>query len=102
MTFTHKFNRKLLCTMTVADQPPVNSERYIQKVEWTGCPKSKHIREYIRWCHVVHSHLADHWGLRLMHAVQISPTLWECWAYAPGEAPKLLDKISSSSQPYAP
>jgi hypothetical protein len=96
MTFTHRFSRSLSCSMTVTDQPPVGGERYLQKIEWSGRPKPKHAREYIRWCHVVHSHLADHWGLRLMHAVQISPTLWEFWAYAPGQAPKLVSKLSST------
>jgi len=81
--------------MTVADEPPIGGERYIQRVEWTGRPKPKHAREYVRWSHIVHSHLANHWGLRIMQAVQVSPTLWECWAYAPEEAPKLLEKISS-------
>ena len=94
MTFVHRFSRSLSCTMTVADDPPLNGERYIQRVEWTGRPKPKHAREYIQWCHVVHSHLANYWGLRLMHVVQTKPTLWECWAYEPGTAPRLLDKIS--------
>lgn len=88
--------------MTVADQPVVTGERYIQKVEWTGRPKPKRVFEYIRRCHVIISRLANHWGLRLMHVVQTTPTLWECWAYAPGEPPKLLNKISSSSYPDAP
>jgi hypothetical protein len=93
MTFTHRFNRSLSCTMTVRDQPPVNGESFVQNVEWTGHPKPKHIREYVRWCHLVYSHLAHHWNLRIMQAVQTGPTLWEFWGYAPDQAPKMLDKI---------
>ena len=49
MTFTHRFSRSLSCSMTVTDQPPVGGERYLQKIEWSGRPKPKHAREYIRW-----------------------------------------------------
>jgi hypothetical protein len=92
MTFTHRFSRTLSCTMTVSDEPPAGGENYIQKIEWTGRPKAKHTREYVRWCHVIYSHLANHWNLRLMQAVQIGPRLWEFWGYEPGQTPKLLKK----------
>jgi hypothetical protein len=82
--------------MTISDQPPSGGTRYIQKIEWTGRPKPKHIREYVRWRHVVNTHLAAHWNLRLMEAVQTNPRLWEFWGYAPGEPPKLLQKIPSA------
>jgi hypothetical protein len=67
----------------------------IQAVEWTGRPKSKHLREYVRFCHVVYSHLADHWQLRLLNVVQTRPTLWEIWEYRPGQAPKLTGDFNT-------
>jgi hypothetical protein len=94
MTFIHRFSRSLTCTMTVSDNPPANGENFVQQVEWTERPKPKHTREYVRWCHTVYSHLADHWHLRLMQAVQTGPRLWEFWGYEPGLAPKLLKKSS--------
>jgi hypothetical protein len=76
--------------MTVADDPPVWGEHFVQNVEWTESPKPKHLREYVRWCHMVYSPLADHWNLRLMQAIQAGPARLEFWAYTPEEAPKRL------------
>ena len=95
MTFTHRFSRTLSCTMTVTDQPPAGGERYIQKIEWTGRPKPKHVREYVRWRHVVNAHLAQLWNFRIMEAIEIGPRTWEFWGYTPGEAPKLLSKAKA-------
>ncbi len=92
MTFVHRFSRSLSCTMTVADDPPATGANYVQQIKWTGRPKSKHVGEYVRWCHTVYSHLANHWNLRLMQAIETGPQLWEFWGYTPGEAPELLDK----------
>jgi hypothetical protein len=78
MTFVHRFSRSLSCTMTVSDDPPSNGENFVQQVEWTERPKTKH--------------LANHWNLRLMQAVQTDPRLWEFWGYEPGQAPKLMKK----------
>jgi hypothetical protein len=79
--FIHKFSRSLSCKMLVSDTPPKKGQPHIQEVEWTGRPKPKHLREYIRFCHVVNSHLAAHWQISLLHVVQTSPTLWEAWEY---------------------
>ena len=94
MTFIHRFSRSLTCTIHVADKPPAKGNLHIQAIQWTGQPKPKHTREYIRWCHVVHSHLADLWNIRLLHAVQTGPKLWEFWAYEPGQPPKRMDSCS--------
>ena len=93
MKFIHRFSRSLSCEMTVADEPPPGGSLHVRDVEWTGRPKPKHIREYVRWCHVVHEHLANLWGLKLMHAVQVEPRLWELWGYQPSKPAKLLDKV---------
>jgi hypothetical protein len=90
MTFVHRFNGHLTCTMTTSDDPPVSGETFVQNVEWTSQPKPKHLREYTHWCHTVFSRLANHWNLRLMHALQTAPRHWEFWAYTPGEPPKRL------------
>ena len=95
MTFTHRFSRSLSCTMTIVDQPPAAGARHIQSIEWTGRPKHKHLREYVRWRHVVNAHLAELWKLRIMEAIGTGPRTWECWGYTPGEAPKLLEKVES-------
>jgi hypothetical protein len=95
MTFAHRFSRTLSCTMTVSDEPPSNGARYIQNIEWTGCPKPKHTREYVRWRHIVNAHLAELWNFRIMEAIETGPRLWEFWGYAPGEPPKLLEKVES-------
>ena len=80
MTFVHQFNRTLRVTVCVADDPPVNGEHFIQHVEWSTRPKSKHYGEYLRWCHEVYSHLASRWDLRLMQVIQASRGRWEIWA----------------------
>jgi hypothetical protein len=41
-------------------------------------------------CHVVHSHLAELWNIRLLHVVQTGPKLRESWAYEPGKPPQIL------------
>ena len=80
--------------MHVVDEPPAKGEAHIQNVEWTGRPKPKHAREYVRWCHVVNTHLATLWDIRLLHVVQTGPKLWAFWAYEAGEAPKRMDLYS--------
>jgi hypothetical protein len=96
MKFIHRFSRSLSCEMTVADEPPLGGEFHIRNVAWTGRPKPKHVREYVRWIHVVNEHLANLWGFKLMHAVQVEPRLWELWGYEPGKPAKLLDKMRGS------
>jgi hypothetical protein len=81
MKFIHKFNRSLSCEVLVSDTPPEKGQSHIQSIEWTGRPKRKHVSEYVRFCHVVNSHLADHWQISLPRIVQTSPTIWECWEY---------------------
>ena len=81
--------------MIVTDQPPAPGERHIQNIEWTGQPKPKHVHEYIRWRHVVNAHLAELWNFRIMEGIETAPRTWEFWGYAPGEAPKLLQKVDS-------
>jgi hypothetical protein len=93
MTFVHHFNRSLSAIMTVEDSPPTKGVGLVQAIEWTGRPSLEHAREYIDWCHVVYSHLADHWEMRLMRAVQTGPTRWEIWAYMPGEPPKQFAEL---------
>jgi hypothetical protein len=77
--------------MTVAKDPPVRGENFVQNIEWTARPKPKHLREYVRWCHEVYRHLADRWNLRVMYVIETGPESREFWAYTPGEAPKRLD-----------
>jgi hypothetical protein len=51
MKFVHRFNRKLQCEIEVADDPPPKGQMFVLDVQWTGQPKQKHLREYMRWCH---------------------------------------------------
>ena len=82
--------------MHVADEAPRNGEHFIREVQWTGQPKPKHAREYVRWCHAVNTHLADLWNIRLMHVVQTLPNSCEFWAYEPDQPPKLMQTIHDS------
>jgi hypothetical protein len=90
MTFVHRFNRSLRCTLTVADDPPVNGANFVQNIEWTARPKPKHLREYVRWCHGVYGCLSSRWNCRMMHVIETGPDRREFWAYTPGEPPKRL------------
>ena len=94
MKFVHKCSRSLSCEMVVCDEPPEKGQSHIQSVEWIGQPKRKHLPEYLRFCHVVNSHLADHWQMSILQLVQPSPTNWESGEYRPGQAPKRCDDIN--------
>jgi hypothetical protein len=91
--FIHRFNRSLCCEMLVSDTPPEKGRPHIQAIEWSGRPKPKHLREYIRFCHVVNSHLADHWQMSLLHVFQTGPRTLEIWQYHPSQAPKRATDI---------
>lgn len=95
MKFIHKFNRSLCCEMQVADTPPEKGHSHIRSVQWTGQPKHKHRREYIRFCHLVNSHLADHWQMSLLHLFLLEPKVLELWEYHPGQAPKRVSNINT-------
>jgi len=46
----------------------------------------------------VYSHLANHWNLRLMQAVQIGPRLQEFWGYEPGQVAENYHFVPAISQ----
>jgi hypothetical protein len=80
--------------MTVCDEPPPKGQCLIQDVQWMGRLKRKHVPEYLRFCHVVNSRLADLWQMSILQLLQTSPTNWEAWQYRPGQAPKRVDDIN--------
>jgi hypothetical protein len=49
MTFVHRFTPHLTCTMTVRDDPPVNGENFVQKIQWTERPKPKNLARAGGW-----------------------------------------------------
>jgi hypothetical protein len=93
VTFVHQFNRRVRCTVTTTDGPPPRGESHVLKCEWTELPKPKHVREYVRWMAGVNRHLADTWGKRMLHAVQVGPRTWEFWQFEPGKPPKLANVL---------
>jgi hypothetical protein len=86
--------------MVVCDQPPEKGQSLIQDVQWTGHLKRKHFPEYLRFCHVVNSHLANLWQLSVTPAFQITPTLWELWQYAPSQAPEKPGSTDTDQEGY--
>jgi len=92
--FVHGFSRSLSCEVVVCDEPPDKGQSLVQSVEWIGQPKRKHLPEYLRFCHVVNSHLADLWQMSILQLLHTSPTNWEAWKYRPGQAPKRIDDIN--------
>jgi hypothetical protein len=89
-TFVHRFNSSLKCTVQVTDSAPPHGSQHVLNAEWTGRPKPKHLREYIRWMNEVNRQLADEWNIRMMQVFMVTPTQWEFWGYAPGEPPTML------------
>jgi hypothetical protein len=84
--------------MVVCDQPPKKAQSHIQSVKWTGKPKRKLLRQYLRWCHLVNSLLADLWQVSILRAFQTRTMVWEWWTYRPGQAPKRKGKFNTNPE----
>ena len=96
MRFIHKFSCSLQCEVQVTDSPPPTGSRHIINCQWTGTPKPKHVREYVRWINEVNRYLADLWRINMAHVIQVKPNVWEFWAYEPDQPPKLMQTIHDS------
>ena len=95
MKLIHTFNQSLSREMQVPDAPPEKGQCHIQSVEWTGRPKRKHEKEYVRFCHVVNSHLADCWQISILHIIQASLKIRACWERRPGQPQKRSGNINA-------
>lgn len=102
MKYVHRFGPGVTCEVEVTDTPPLKGQSHILSHRWSKRPKPKTLPEYIRWMHLVNSNCANRWGLRLMHIFQVTqkPSDWQCWGYAPDEAPKRLDMSGLSDITY--
>src|SRR5260221_12735985 len=77
MKFVYRFSCSVIREMMVSDEPPPKGTNHIHELKWSGQPKLKHLREYVRWSHVVNEHLAKLWNLSLIQFDQVGPDLWE-------------------------
>ena len=94
MVFVHVFNRRVRCTIQVADQPPTDGNLRLD-TQWTERPSGKHVREYVRFACEVSRVLATKWNLKLAYVVQVAPRRWELWTFDPGQAPRLAEVLRS-------
>jgi hypothetical protein len=90
-TFSCNFGKGVSCTIHVSDSPPEKGQAHIQKFEWSIKPTLKVIRPYVAWINSVNQHLANEWGIKIMHVFQVRPG-WslkslETWAYEPNGNP---------------
>jgi hypothetical protein len=94
LTFVHRFSRTVQCEMKVRDEPPGPRKMLSCEHQWTGRPKRKHLPHYRRWALCTTQFLADRWNQRVPYALGTAPNRTELWAFEPGAAPKLLEKIN--------
>ena len=94
MRFVHCFCNRIICEVSVSDEPPTKGTKHTLEFNWSKFPKltPRIAREYVAWVCSINRILADKWQLRFMHAVEVGPDIWEFWSFAPGEDPKLLSK----------
>jgi hypothetical protein len=96
MRFVHHFARRIICEVTVNDDPPAKGKTHTLNFEWSRFPKMTRTvaREYVTWICSINQILADKWDMKLMHCVEVGLDVWELWAFTPGEAPRLLETLS--------
>jgi hypothetical protein len=93
LTFKHIFSRTVSATIKLPAGPPAKGACMVPIVEWTGKPKLKHFAQYRQWVLHVQQMLVDRWQTTTLYALGVGPKLTELWAFEPGTAPKLIEKI---------
>ena len=95
MRFIHHFAQRYVCEVDVDDQPPGDLQRYLNFYWSPKLPKltPQLTKEYTTWICEINRLLADKWDMKLMHCIEVSLDVWELWAFAPGEAPRLLETL---------
>jgi len=93
LRFVHRFSGGVSCEMMTADVPPAPGSQFVWNFEWTGRPRPKHINEYRMWVLSTTQLLSDRWGISIMYILIPTSRLTELWHFAPGQAPKLIQKF---------
>ena len=94
MRFVHHFAQRSICEVVVDDQPPGDSQHYLNFYWYPRLPRLTPAltKEYTLWVCSINQLLSNKWGIKLLHCIQVSLDVWEFWSFAPGEEPKLLNK----------
>jgi hypothetical protein len=79
--------------MYTHDIPPGPGQLFQLRCVWTGRPRTKHLPEYRRWVLCTTQSLADRWRSRILYGLGVTPNCTEFWAFEPGAAPKLVEKL---------
>ena len=73
LTFSHRFNRGVTCTIRVTVAPPPKGSSHILGFEWTGKPTAELMPEYRKWILRTNQILADRWQYRILYAFGPEP-----------------------------